>query len=62
MRGTVYTTDEEVDEHGFRNEDYVKARLYRPPMTLEEENRVLKEELEIVKQVSHFVCTDYAMR
>jgi len=52
-RDTVYTTDEEVDEYGFRNEDFLK---YRPLMTLAEENKILKEELEIVKQVDHFVC------
>jgi hypothetical protein len=61
-RDTVYSTDEEVDEYGFRNEDFVKATLYRPPMTLAEENRILKEELEIVKQVNHFVYMIVAMR
>lgn len=59
-RDTVYTTEEEVDEHGFRNEDFVKATLYPPPMTLAEENRMLKEELEVVKRVNNSVCTDYA--
>lgn len=57
-RNTVYTTDEDVDEYGFRNEDFVKATLYRPPMTLAEENRILKEELDVVKRVNHFVCAD----
>lgn len=57
-RDAVYTTEEEVDEYGFRNEDFVKAALHRPPMTLAEENRILKKELELIKQVNHFICMD----
>jgi hypothetical protein len=58
MRGTVYTTEEEVDEYGFRNEAFIKATLHRPPMTLAEENQALKEELEMFKQVSRFISMD----
>ena len=57
-RDTVYTTEEEVDEYGFRNEDFIKATLYRPPLTLAEENRALREELEKLKQVSYFISMD----
>ena len=57
-RAVVYTTDEEVDEYGFRHEDFVKATLHRPPMILAEENRILRKELELSKQVNHFICMD----
>lgn len=54
----VYATDEEVDEYGFRNEDFVKATLYQPSVALAEENRILRAELELVKKVNHFVLKD----
>ena len=61
-RDTVYTTEEEVDEYGFRNEDFVKAMLHQPHMALAEENKLLKEELEAIKQVSHLICMGNGQR
>lgn len=57
-RDVVYTTEEDVDEYGFRNEDFIKGTSHRPLITLAEENMTLKRELELIKQVNHFIYMD----